>query len=287
MSPSSRGIAFMAASTVIFALQDGITRHLVSHYPIQQVVMFRFWFIAGLVIAMGLRSGRLGGFLRSPVKGLHIARGLILMAQISISGLAFAKIGLIESHALLTSYPLWVAALSGPVLGEKVGWRRWCAIGAGFLGILVMLRPGAAILSLWSVMPLFAALLFAFYALLTRRAAQSDGGDVSFFWTGVIGALAMSPLGLAVFEPFALPDAGLMGLLCLTSAAGHWCLIRAYDEAEASAVQPFAYLQLVWIALLGVTFYGETLRLAVILGAAIVVAAGLFTLWRQRVAARR
>lgn len=286
MSATNRGILLMVLTTVIFALQDGITRHLTSLYPVQLVVMFRFWFIAGFVLVLAWRKGQLARMIATPQKGLHLARGLILVAQISMTGLAFARIGLIESHALLTSYPLWVAALSGPVLGEKVGWRRWSAIGVGFAGVLVMLRPGVSILSFWSVMPLFAALLFALYALLTRKAAARDTPDVSFFWTGIVGALAMSLIGLPVWQPFSAPDYALMGLLCLTSAAGHWCMIRAYDLAEAAAVQPFAYLQLVWIAALGVLFYGETLRGAVVAGSVLVVAAGLFTLWRQRVTGR-
>ena len=286
MTGTNRGILLMVATTVIFSLQDGITRHMTTNYPVQMVVMLRFWFIAVLMGTIAWRQGRLGPMLSSRQKPLHIARGLILVTQISLSGLAFAKIGLIESQALLTSYPLWVAALSGLVLGERVGWRRWSAIGIGFLGILVMLRPGVSVLSFWSVMPLFAALLFGLYALLTRLAARQDDAETSFLWTGIVGAVAMAFVGLPSWVAFSAADWGLMGLLCLTSASGHWLMIRAYDAAEASAVQPFAYLQLVWIAILGVAFYGETLRPAVILGSSLVVAAGLFTLWRQRVTGR-
>ena len=286
MTGTNRGILLMVATTVIFSLQDGITRHMTTNYPVQMVVMLRFWFIAVLMGTIAWRQGRLGPMLSSRQKPLHIARGLILVTQISLSGLAFAKIGLIESQALLTSYPLWVAALSGLVLGERVGWRRWSAIGIGFLGILVMLRPGVSVLSFWSVMPLFAALLFGLYALLTRLAARQDDAETSFLWTGIVGAVAMAFVGLPSWVAFSTADWGLMGLLCLTSASAHWLMIRAYDAAEAAAVQPFAYLQLVWIAILGVAFYGETLRPAVILGSSLVVAAGLFTLWRQRVTGR-
>jgi len=285
-SGNTRGILFMVTTTLIFSLQDGITRHMTTHYPVQMVVMLRMWFIAALMGGIAWRQGRLGAMLATRQKPLHVARGLLLVTQVSMSGLAFAKIGLIESQALLTSYPLWVAALSGLVLGESVGWRRWSAIGVGFLGILVMLRPGVSVLSFWSVMPLFAALLFALYALLTRRAARLDNADTSFLWTGLVGAVAMSFVGIPAWVEFSASDWGLMGLLCLTSASGHWLMIRAYDAAEASAVQPFAYLQLVWIAILGVAFYGETLRGAVVVGSSLVVAAGLFTLWRQRVTGR-
>ncbi len=283
---TKRGIWMMVLTTLIFALQDGLTRHLTTQYPVQMVVMFRFWFIAGLVLIRHGRKRELGRMFGTRQKPLHIVRGLLLVTQISMTGLAFAKLGLIESHALLTAYPLWVAALSGPILHERVGWRRWLAIGVGFAGILVMLRPGVSVLSFWSVMPLAASVMFALYGLLTRKVARQDGAEISFFWTGIVGAVAMSVLGLPVWQNFAPLDWGFMALLCVMSAAGHWCMIRAYDLAEAADVQPFAYLQLVWIAALGLLFYGETLRPAVILGSTIVVAAGLFTLWRQRVTGR-
>jgi drug/metabolite transporter (DMT)-like permease len=171
-------------------------------------------------------------------------------------------------------------------LGEKVGWRRWTAILLGFSGILVMLRPGMSVFSIWSVLPLMAALIFAIYSLLTRYAARQDSAQVSFFWTGIVGAVGMTFFGLPVWTTMAPMDWGWMLVLCCTSCAGHYCLIRAYDLAEASAVQPFAYLQLVFIGLLGIFLFHETLRVSVIFGSAIVIAAGLFTLWRQRVTGR-
>lgn len=284
---TKRGIRMMLAAVVVFSVQDGITRHLTVLYPVQMVVMLRFWFFALFVVWLSARQpGGLRAAVRTRQIPLHILRGLLLVFQISIVGLAFAHNGLIETHSLLTSYPLMVAALSGPLLGEKVGWRRWTAIILGFAGILVMLRPGLSILSIWSMLPLIAALMFAVYSLLTRYAARKDSAQVSFFWTGIVGAVGMTFFGLPVWTNMAGADWGWMLLLCCTSCAGHYFLIRAYDLAEASAIQPFAYLQLVFIALLGIFLFHETLRISVVFGSAIVIAAGLFTLWRQRVTGR-
>ena len=289
MTPQNtrRGIGLMMASVIIFSAQDGITRHLTVLYPVQMVVMLRFWFFALFVIWLSARQpGGLVAGVRTRHLPLHVVRGLLLVGQICIVGLAFAHNGLIETHSLLTSYPLMVAALSGPVLGEKVGWRRWTAIILGFIGILVMLRPGLSVFSVWSMLPLLAALIFAVYSLLTRFAARRDAARVSFFWTGIVGAIGMSFFGLPAWTNMAAADWGWMLLLCCTSCAGHYFLIRAYAVAEASAIQPFAYLQLVFIAILGIFLFHETLRLSVIFGSAIVIAAGLFTLWRQRVTGR-
>ena len=124
--------------------------------------------------------------------------------------------------------------------------------------------------------------MFALYGLLTRFAARKDPAMTSFFWTGTVGAVAATLIGIWFWEPMARPDWGWMGLLCLTGALGHYLLIKTYEVAEASAVQPFAYFQLVFVSILAVTVFGEVVEWPVMLGAAIVVGAGLFTFWRER-----
>ena len=193
---------------------------------------------------------------------------------------AFVKLGLIESHAVFTCYPLLIAAMSGPILGERVGWRRWTAIGVGFVGMMIILRPGFSVFSPWALLPLLSAFMFALYGLLTRRVAGRDSAAVSFFWTGVAGAVAITPFGITHFQAMAPIDWLWMGGLCVTAIIGHWLLIRAYAVAEASAIQPFAYLQLVFVSLIGVFLLNETLHANLVIGGVIVVGAGIFTLWR-------
>lgn len=278
------GILLMVATTVVFSAQDAISRHLASQYSVFMVVMIRFWFFAAFVT---LVAARVPGGLRAAVKthlpGVQIFRGALLVAEVVVMVVAFTKLGLVESHAVFTCYPLLVAALSGPVLGEKVGWRRWTAIGIGFLGVLIILEPGVAVFSPWALVPLVAALMFALYGLLTRYVARRDAASVSFFWTGIAGAVAITGPGLWFWQPMSGPDWGWMALLCCTGALGHWLLIRAFEVAEASAIQPFAFLQLVFASILGTTLFGDRLEPNVVLGAAVVVSAGVFTLWRARV----
>ena len=281
------GIWLMIATSVVFASQDGISRHLADQYNVMMVVMIRFWVFALFVILLASRlPGGLRAAGRSRMPWVQLARGLILVAEICVMVVGFVKLGLIEAHAVFACYPLLVAALSGPILGEKVGWRRWLAILVGFLGILVILQPGFAVFSPWALVPFLAAAMFAIYGLLTRYVARKDSASVSFFWTGVVGAVAMTPFGLTHWTWMTPADWGWMATLCCTAVLGHWLLIRAYAVAEASAIQPFAYLQLVFAAGIGITVFGEVLRLNVALGAGIVVAAGIFTLWRQRVRER-
>jgi len=281
------GALLMVATTIVFSAQDVLSRHLAETHSVMMVVMIRFWAFAAFVTLLAARSpGGLRAAVHTRFPLVQALRGVLLVVEVCVMVVAFVKLGLIESHAVFTCYPLLVAALSGPVLGEKVGWRRWSAIGIGFVGVLIILQPGFAVFSPWALLPLSAAFMFALYGLLTRYVARGDAASVSFFWTGVVGALAMTPPGLMHWTPMDAGQSAMMALLCVTAMVGHWLLIKAYDVAEASAVQPFAYLQLVWSAGLGMWLFDERLRSNVAIGAGLVVAAGLFTLWRQRVKAR-
>ena len=197
---------------------------------------------------------------------------------------SFTLLGLVESLAIFSTYTLIVAALSGPILGETVGWRRWLAIGVGFCGVLIILKPGMGVFSPYAIIPVMAAFMFALYSLLTRYVARLDSTATSFFWTGVMGCIVMTMVGAFHFENMTAIDWVLMLCLCCTGATGHWLLIRCYEVAEASAVQPFTYLQLVFGSTIGVLVFGEVIKPNVAIGAVLVVSAGLFTLWRAKVA---
>ncbi|WP_299348736.1 DMT family transporter [uncultured Shimia sp.] len=277
------GILLMIATTFVFAMQDGISRHLASEYNVYLVVMIRYWFFAAFVIALSAR--RTGG-LRKAINTKHpvlqCIRGALLALEIVVTVVAFTILGLTETHAIFICYPLIIAALSGPVLGEAVGWRRWSAIGIGMIGVLIILQPGYGVFSPAAIIPLVGALMFAVYGLLTRYVARADGSAVSFFYTGTVGMVVMTAIGIWYWEPISGQNWIWMITLCFTGVLGHWLLIKTYEFAEASAVQPFAYLQLPFAASLGILAFGETLRVNVAIGALIVVGAGLFTLWRER-----
>ena len=281
------GAWLMIGTCLVFALQDGISRHLAETYNVFMVVMIRYWFFASFAIALATRlPGGLGASLRPRFPLIQIARGVLLAAEVCVMVTAFTLLGLVESHAVFTCYPLLVAAFSGPILGEKVGWRRWLAIAVGFAGVLVILQPGVAVFAPAAIVPLIAAAMFALYGLLTRYVARGDAAMVSFLWTGITGAVVMTAIGVFYWQPMSLPDWGWMAVLCCTAVLGHWLMIRSLEVAEASAVQPFAYFQLVFAAAIGLTVFGEVLKPNVAAGALIVVSAGLFTLWRQRMKAR-
>ena len=277
------GILLMIITTIVFASQDGLSKYLATEYNVYMVVMIRYWFFAAFVISMSSR--RTGGIKRvaktkSPI--LQIFRSLILVAEMCITILAFTLLGLAETHAIFASYPLIIAMLSGPILGEYVGWRRWLAICVGFIGILIILNPGNGIFSPYALVPLAGAILFAIYGLLTRYVGQYDDSSTSFYWTGVVGSIAMTVIGLNFWDPVSRSDWSVMLLLSASGVVGHYLLIKCYEVAEASAIQPFAYLQLIWASMIGIIIFGEKITTNVLIGACIIVGAGLFTLWRER-----
>ncbi len=277
------GILLMIITTIVFASQDGLSKYLATEYNVYMVVMIRYWFFAAFVISMSSR--RTGGIKRvaktiSPI--LQIFRSLILVAEMCITILAFTLLGLAETHAIFASYPLIIAMLSGPILGEYVGWRRWLAICVGFIGILIILNPGNGIFSPYALVPLAGAILFAIYGLLTRYVGQYDDSSTSFYWTGVVGSIAMTVIGLNFWDPVSRSDWSVMLLLSASGVVGHYLLIKCYEVAEASAIQPFAYLQLIWASMIGIIIFGEQITTNVLIGACIIVGAGLFTLWRER-----
>ena len=277
------GILLMIITTIVFASQDGLSKYLATEYNVYMVVMIRYWFFAAFVISMSSR--RTGGIKRvaktkSPI--LQIFRSLILVAEMCITILAFTLLGLAETHAIFASYPLIIAMLSGPILGEYVGWRRWLAICVGFIGILIILNPGNGIFSPYALVPLAGAIFFALYGLLTRYVGQYDNSSTSFFWTGVVGSIAMTVVGLNFWDPVSKSDWSIMLLLSASGVVGHYLLIKCYEVAEASAIQPFAYLQLIWASMIGIIIFGEQITTNVLIGACIIVGAGLFTLWRER-----
>ncbi len=273
----------MVAAVAAFAAQDGFSRHLAGEYNTLMIIMIRYWAFAGFVILLALRRPE-GP--RSAIRSIrlpaHLIRSILLVAEICLIVWGYTLIGLIESHAVFAVCPLLIVALSGPILGERIVWQRWAAVGAGMLGVLIILRPGVGVFSWAALLPLAAAFLFALYSVLTRLTTRDEPTFPAFFWPGVIGAVLMTGIGLPQLEPMALRDVGFLGVYCVLSTFSHWLLLKCYEQIEAARVQPYAYLQIVFVTIIGLTIYDEILELPVAIGTAVIVAAGLYALSLER-----
>ncbi|CVI64074.1 DMT family transporter (plasmid) [Agrobacterium leguminum] len=283
MIPRSSGYLFAVLACLIFAVQDGISKHLVAIYPPAFITMLRFWAFA--VFALLLVARTRGGLARAAVSTrpwLQALRGGLLALQIVIAIHSFDIAGLAYTQSVFAAGPILVTALSVPILGEKVGWRRWLAVGAGLCGVLLIIGPFETDIGLRTMPPLVATVMLSLYVIATRMANRTDNSATSFLYTGVGGAIVMSFWGPFYWASFSGTDAILMLVLCCTSTSGHYCLIRAYEKLNAAEVQPIMYLQVVSALLVGATFFDEQITLSMIAGAAIVIAAGLFTAFRER-----
>lgn len=277
------GIFLMIATVFVFSTQDAFARYLGFGYSVLMIIMVRYWFFLGFVLVQAsLKREGFRAAVRTKHPWLHLIRSAVLTTEICLMVLAFTRIGLINSHAIFAVCPLLIAALAVPVLGEKVGWRRWLAIFAGMVGVWIILSPTSGVFTLDALLPLVSALLFAVYSLLTRLATRDESAFVSFFWSGVMGAGMMTVVGLPYLQWMPAFDVMMLGVYSGLALFAHYLLIRCYDVAEASAVQPFAYFQIFFIAVIGIVLFDEELKSNVVIGGAIVIVAGLFTLLRAR-----
>jgi drug/metabolite transporter (DMT)-like permease len=278
-----KGIWLMIAAVAAFAAQDGFSRYLADTYNTLMIIMIRYWVFAAFVTVLALRRPEgIRAAITSRRIGAHFWRSVLLVGEICLIVYGYTQIGLIESHAVFAICPLLIVALSGPVLGERLSWQRWAAVGAGMIGVLIILRPTSGVFAPAALLPLGAAILFATYSVLTRLTTRGEPNFPSFFWPGVIGMALMTGIGLPQWQSVAPQDWPLIAMYSALSVFSHWLLLKCYEVAEASSVQPFAYLQIVFVSIIGITIYAEVLHLHVIIGAAIIVAAGIYALLHER-----
>jgi drug/metabolite transporter (DMT)-like permease len=287
MTSRATGLLCALSAVAIFAMQDGISKHLGDAYPPILIAMVRYWAFAGFAVLLATRSP---GGLRTTAAArrpwLQATRGVLLAVQIALSIFSFSRVGLAATHTLYAATPLVVACLSVPLLGEQVGWRRWTAIGIGFLGILLIINPLNATFDIKIAIPALGTVLFAIYSVMTRLGSRADSSGTAFFYTGIAGALAISLVGPFYWTTISFVDWLWMLTLCITGTSGHYLLIRAFTLLDAVVVQPMTYIQTVLVCLMGVFVFGEVMTVNMVAGCAIVIGAGLFTIWREAVLSR-
>ncbi|MBK1663920.1 EamA family transporter [Rhodospirillum rubrum] len=277
------GVACLVGATVIFAFQDGITKYLASHYPIPFIVMVRYWAFALFAIALVARQpGGVKAATRSKRPILQSLRALLLVSEIGLVALAFRHMGLAEVQSIFAVYPLLVMAMAIVLLGERVGWRRWVATGVGFIGLLIIVRPGVGTFEPAALYSLASATMYALYTVLTRMVSADDSAGTTFLYTGVVGAILVTLFGGAHWTAMSGVDWGWMALLALFGMSSHFLLIKALEYAPASVLQPYNYLSLVWSGIVGYLVFHNIPDLPTFIGGAVIVGSGLYVLYRDR-----
>lgn len=286
MNPGSppaevRGIVAVLAAMVMFGLMDGASKFLAeTGYSPAQILFLRYLFsipVALLIVApVGLRVAS-----RTARPFFQLLRVIILVTEMGLVLVAFRLMPLADAHALFAATPLLVTALSMPLLGERVGPRRWAAVVVGFLGVLVIIRPGMATLNPGMIWALLSVGLYALYQVMTRIVARVDRPETIFFVQIIIGSFLLLPLAPWVWVTPPLAHWPFFLLLAGLGCGGHLLLIKALSYAPAVLIQPFTYTMLVWAVLFGWLFFGDVPDRWTMLGAGIVIAAGLYTAIRE------
>ena len=278
-----RGYAFALTAITIFALQDGISKHLGQAYPPVFVTMIRYWAFAAFALVLAARArGGIAGTAKSKARPLQIARGTLLAVQIVLAITCFAVIGLARTQAIFAATPLIATVMSVIVLRERAAALRWVGVVVGLAGVLLILKPHGDFFDPTVLLAVLCSVMFASYSVMTRMAGTLDPPLTSFFYTGVVGCLVVCLVGPFYWTSMAPLDWGWMATLCLTSVTSHYLLIKAYNILDASAVQPLAYLSVVYASVMGPVIFHETVHLSTYAGAAIVVAGGLLSIWSER-----
>ena len=276
------GITLMVITTFMFSSMDGVSRYLAEKNNVFTLVTMRYWFIAFVMMVTCLFiKNRISDILNTKQPYIQFSRGVILSLNNCLVVYTFTLLGLVETHAIIACYPLIVAGLSVPFLGERFGWRRWMAIFTGFIGVIIILRPNTNVITEGSIFAVVGAIMFAVYLILTRYVSRSDTAITSFFWTGIGGTVTMSIISLFIWDDILKEDYLWLLLMCVLSAGSHFMMVKTLQVAEASVVQPFSYLQLVFGFFFCVTIFSESIDLMIIVGALIVIGSGLFTTWRE------
>ena len=283
-SSNAIGILFMVSAIFCLSLMDGFTRYLTDYYNVISINMFRYFFLFAFVILINSQKKKSVILVsKSKFRFIQLVRGSILAIEMCFAHYLFLKMGLIETHAIFASGPLMVAVLSVFFLNEKVGWRRWTAIIIGFIGILIILRPGTKVFDPLSLIALGCAFAFAVYQILTRYVSREDSSDTSLFYTGLTGFILLGLIGPFFYTSINNYDWVLILTVCILGAVGHYLMINAFKFSEASLLQPFTYLHLVFVSIIGVVIFDEVLEFEVLIGSGIVISAGLFTFWREHI----
>src|SRR5690606_5832445 len=242
----SRGYILTLLAATIFAAQDGVSKYLGTHYPPIFITMIRYWVFTAFVIFLAMRSGGILKVAATTRPFLQLFRGALLATEIVIFIYGLTLVGLAMAQSIIQIAPLLITMLSVPFLGEKIGWRRWSAIVAGFLGVILIINPTGASFDLNLLLPLTAAVMFSIYSVATRAVSKTDSSVTSLFYTAVGGALVLTVAGLFQMVPIAPKDWIWVAALCACGISSYFCLIKAYEVLEASEVQPLTYLQLVF-----------------------------------------
>jgi drug/metabolite transporter (DMT)-like permease len=281
---TARGILLMLVGVLFFTAMDAVAKGLVGAYPVVQVIFFRF---AGqLVLVLLVLRGGVAPVLRTRFPVLHVVRAVLQFATVALFFASLRYIGLAEAQALTDINPVLITLGAALFLGERLGRDRIFGVLLAMAGALIVIRPGMGVFSAAALLPIAAAVTYAGSALIMRRVGPHESPWTSMIYTSVFGVLAAGAILPGLWVPIALGDLWRFVLLGCLGMVAQLCVIRSFSLAEAAAVAPFSYAGLIFAAGWGILLYGDYPDMATIVGALVIVSAGLYVWHRETRAIR-
>ena len=281
---NSRAIWLMIGAILLFTAMDAVAKGLLDRYPTPQVIWARF--TGQLVLVLLILRGRVGPSLRTQYPLLHLARCICQFGATALFFTSLSYIGLAEATALTDLNPVLITLGAALFLGEKLGPRRMLGVLAAMAGAMIIIRPGFGVFTAAALLPIGAAICYTGNALLTRFIGSQEPVWTSMIYGAVFGCVVLSFWQPFVWQPIMSDDYGLFGLMGLLGTAAQLCLIRSFSMSEASVVAPFAYLGIIFAAIWGAVLYAEYPDRWSVIGALVIIAAGLYV-WHRETRALR
>lgn len=277
-----KGIGFALLSMGVYATHDAIIKLLGAFYPSLQVLFFSS-LLSFPLVSLILMQERTPGTLRPNHPGWVALRSFCAMMSGVCAFYAFSALPLAQVYAILFATPLLITLLSIPILGEKVGFHRWLAVALGLCGVMIVLRPGTGqALSFGHLAALCGAFSSATAAVVTRKLGGSERPLVLLMWP-MLGNLVLTGAGLTIaYVPMELPHLAMAGMIAVLGLVGGFLSILAYRTGEAAIVAPMQYSQMIWATIYGWFIFNESLDRPTIIGASVIIASGLYIVWRER-----
>ena len=273
-------IACMIGAVAFLTASDALIKSMSTSYSVGQLLFIRSLFVWPWIVLFALRQGGLGTLRLKSTKG-HVVRGILVIASTFLFVTGLQYLPLANAIAAIFMGPLFITAMAPLVLGERVGWRRWAAVSVGFLGVLVMVRPGTDAFQWALLFPITGAMCGGLRDLITRRISQAENTLAMLAMTTIaimVAGVVSIPFGWGTFDIADLPKFALSGTLV---TAGHYLMIDAFRRGEAGLVAPFKYTSLLWAIVIGFVAFGELPDSYTLAGAAIIIVAGLYVFYRE------
>jgi drug/metabolite transporter (DMT)-like permease len=284
MESPLRGVLLLVAATMLFSCSDAMAKYLGQHLPVIEILFIRYCCFVALALGIYLGSGRPRLRVRAPA--VQVLRGLGVLGSGIFFVFGLRLLAMADAAAINFTSPLMITLLAVPVLGEVVGMRRWLAVGAGLLGVLIIIRPGIGTFQAGAGLVLMSSLSWAVGSVLTRRLSAADHPATTLLWSAVTGFVVLSLLlpAVAVAPPLRL--LGLAVVMGLVASSAQYLLVLAYRHTGASVLAPFSYVQLLWSTTLGYLVFDGVPDGWTVTGAAVIVASGLYSANRERIRSR-